>query len=435
MKKKLIFCLCIALSMIICFGSIPFSAYTYECDVKVTSAAVLVINTDTNTIVYDKNSNTARYASHLANIMTYIVARANIRNLDERITITDELLSLAQNSDTSIDRFLNHTLTFRDLFHYLIMTDGTDAAYILAHHVCDGDIDAFVKLMNQKALSLGCTKTRFSAPGVVLDASSVTTCNDMFKIYKTALDSPDFEEIAGTYLYIPEKYKNPALEFYTNNSIMKPKSPYYFKHIQNGKYGYDTVAKGNLIVQSSYKNVKYICIIMGAQSLNEHNAFTETKQLLTWTYTQLGNKEIIPSELVLDTVKVDATWGDAEINVVAGKDIVRTMPADFNGELLSFEFNSDGSKLKPPVFKGQSVGTGNVYYDGKLYEEINMVAQSSFGVGMVDDILSFIGAMFDQTFTNSDTQAQKHETPTQSKTKDEENTKPTQAQKPTQAVQ
>jgi len=439
MKKKLIFCLCIALSIIICFGSIPFSAYTYECDVKVTSAAVLVINTDTNTIVYDKNSNTARYASYLSNIMTYIVARANIRDLSERITITDELLNLAQNSDTSIDKFLNHTLTLKDLLHYLIMTNGTDAAHILAHYVCDGDIDAFVNLMNQKAKSLGCTKTKFSSPGGVLDASSVTTCKDMLKIYNCALDSPDFAEIAGTAVYMPEKYKNSDLEFYTNNSIMKPHSPYYFKHIKNGKYGYDRVAKGNIVVQSSYKNVKYICIIMGAQALNEHNAFTESKQLLTWTYTQLGNKEIIPGDLVLDTVQVDATWGVAEIGLVSGKDIVRTMPANFDGELLSFEFDSDSTKLKPPVFKGQSVGTGKIYYDGEFYEEINMVAESSFGVGMVDDMTSFLGVMFDSTFTQDSSNTahddNKKSTQPQSNTKTKPTSEPTQAETLTQAVQ
>ena len=51
MKKKLIFCICILLSIIMGLSAIPFSAYTYECSVDVTSAAVLVANLETDTFV------------------------------------------------------------------------------------------------------------------------------------------------------------------------------------------------------------------------------------------------------------------------------------------------------------------------------------------------------------------------------------------------
>ncbi len=446
MKKKLIFCLCIILSIIICMSTVPFSAYNYDCDVEITSSAVLVVNTDTGTVVYDKNSNVTRYSSYLSNIMTYIVARTNIADVNKRITITQDMLSLAENSDGSLKKFLNHTLTIKDLLYYLIMTDGTDAAYILADYVSNGDIDAFVELMNKKAVALGCTKTKFSAPGVKFDASQVTTCRDMLKIVQCALDTPDYKEIAGTATYMPEKYKNTALEFDTNNSIIKSKSPYYFKYIKNGKYGYDEVARGNIVAQSVYKDVTYICIILGADSLNEHNAFTETKQLLTWTYTKLGNKQIIAADDILATVSVDTAWGNTVIGLTAGKDITRTMPADFSLQKLTYEYNPNGA-LKPPVFEGQNVGTANVYYEGEFFEEIDLVSNSSYGVGIVDDMTDFIGTMFNQTFSQGqtdtdivqtedvtvDSTGSKEKSTVASQTKP--TTAPTQAVNSTQAVQ
>lgn len=401
MKKKLIFCICILLSIIMGLSSMPFSAYSYECSVDVTSAAVMIANVETDTVVYEKNIDTAHYMSYLSNLMTFIVAYTNTADINERIEITAEMINSIPNSDGTLDKYIDHTLTIKDLLYFIMMTNGNDACYILADYVSKGDVDAFVELMNKKARDLGCTKTKFSSPAGRNSATQFTTCSDLYKIVKCALDIPEYNKIASASTYMPDKYVNEKLTVTTNNSLLNKKSPYYFKHVKNGKYGADLTAKGNLVAVSKYSDVTYVCVILGSQLLSEHNAFTETKQLLTWAYTTLGNKKIIDSDDVLATVTASSAWGESEINLTTSSDVIKTVPAEFDSSLLEFEYNGTKS-VELPVFKGQNMGTANILYNGKLFDETDLVSNSSDGVSMLEDLESFLGSMYKATIIQTE---------------------------------
>ncbi len=416
MKKKLIFCVCIVLCAIICVSTIPFSAFTFDCDVQVTSAAVLVANLDTDTFVYEKNPNRARYMSYLSGIMTYIVARSNVSDLSAKVPIKRELLDSIEQSDNSIDIYAGKTLTVKDLMHYVLLTDSIDACYVLADYVSNGNVEAFVALMNKKAVELGCTKTKFSSPACVKNSSQYTTCNDMYKIIKCALGTPDYTEIASTPSYIPDGYKSKKLAIGNTNSMLRGTSPYYFKHIENGKYAQDDISKGNIVAVSEYSDVKYVCIIFGAQRSNEHNAFTETKQLLTWAYTQLGNKQLFAKDTVLESVTASTSWGETTIDLVTSDDIIRTMPADYDDTKIKYKFSSKSVKL--PVFEGQNMGVAQVYYEGKPFDEVDLVAGSSHGITMLGDLANFAGTMFNSTLNKpTEEPVQETQVPTEKPTK------------------
>ncbi len=405
MNKKLIFCLCIVLCIVMCISALPFSAYSYKCSVKITSDAVLVANLDTDTFVYEKNIDKKRYLSHMVNIMTFIVARNNIKDIEEVITIKQEVIDSIPNSDGTLDKYIDRTLKVKDLLYFIMLTDGHDAAYVLADYVSDGNIKAFVKLMNKKAKDLGCKNTKFVEPACVENATQVTSCADMYKIIKCALDTPDYEEIAGTRAYQPDGYKKKTLAVGTTNSLMVPDSPYYFKYIENGKYATDSVARGNVIAVSEYADVYYVCIIFGAQKQSEHNAFTETKRMLSWAYTQLGNKQIIAEDDVIATATAHSSWGSASINLVTGKNIVKTMPADLDMTKFSYRFD-DSRPINLPVFKGQNIGTAGVYYGDEHFDDVNLIASTSEGVSILEDLGSFAGSMFGKTFVSEVEQSQ-----------------------------
>ncbi|MBE6824144.1 MAG: D-alanyl-D-alanine carboxypeptidase [Ruminococcaceae bacterium] len=395
MKKKLIFCISLILCVILCASSIPFSAYSYECPVDVTSSAVLVANLETDTFVYERNISKKRYLSYLANIMTFIVARSIVSDVDEKVKIEQDVLDRIPNSDDTLDKYAGRTLTIKDLLHFIMLTDGHDASYVLANHV-SGTVSSFVRLMNKKARDLGCKGTKFVAPSCVQDKTQYTNCNDMYKIIKCALDTPDYIEIASTTHYQPDGYKKKSLAVSNTNSLLRENSPYYFKHVKNGKYATDSVARGNIVAVSEYSDVSYVCIVLGAQVVSEHNAFTETKQLLTWAYTSLDNKKIVSEDDVVATVTAGSSWGDTTIELITGKDIEKTLPADYDPKKLSFKYDS-AKKVELPVFEGQNMGTADVCYDSKPFETIDLISNSAEGISMLEDLSSLASAMIDKT--------------------------------------
>lgn len=398
MKKKLIFCICIVLTIIMCISAVPISANIYHTTVEITSAAALVVNLDTNTVVYEKNSTKSRYQSYLCNIMTYIIVYNNVHDIDKEIEIKEEVLNMVTNSDNTLRPYVGKTLSIKDLLHVLMMTNGTEAAYVLADYVTNGDIPAFVELMNKKAAALGCTKTKFSSVEAVFDTSQVTTCSDMFKIVNSALSTSYYHEVSSKATYIPQKYKETHTPFKNTNSMSNPQSPYYFKHVKSGKYGQDSVARANIVVTTEYNDTNYVCIIMGASNDSEHNAFTEAKQILSWAYKKLGDKQVLNKDSILKTTSAKSPWGEACVELTAGKDITRTVPVDYTSDKVTIEFDETYTAIAP-IFVGQNMGTAKLYYDGTFFEEINLVSKSSVGISMYSDLSGFFGAMVESTLS------------------------------------
>ncbi len=404
MKKKLIFCVCMMLTVILCASTIPFSAFSYDCPVETTAKAVLIANLDTDTFVYEKNSTGLRYLSYLSNMMTFIVARNNVKDINETVVIKKEVLDSIPNPDNALDKYVGKALSVEDLLHCIMLTNGKDASYVLADYVSKGKVENFVELMNKKARDLGCKKTKFSSPSAVLDKSQVSTCHDLYKIVKCALETPDYKEISGASEYTISAQKTPDKTIKTNISLLKTKSPYYFKYTKNGKYGVDKVARGNLVAVANYNNLDYVCIILGSQVSSEHNAFTEAKLFFSWVYLYLSNKQIISDSSVLKTVTVDTAWGETDIELTSGKDIVRSVPDTYTADMITVKVDKN-LEVKLPVFEGQNMGTANLYYDGEFYETIDLISNSSVGISMYGDITSFLGSMFDATLVSSQTES------------------------------
>lgn len=51
------------------------------------------------------------------------------------------------------------SMTAIDLLYSMMVPSGNDAAMVLADYIGEGNVDNFVKLMNEKAKELGCENT------------------------------------------------------------------------------------------------------------------------------------------------------------------------------------------------------------------------------------------------------------------------------------
>ena len=60
--------------MLILTSLIPAGAISYTNDVKTKTDSILLVNMDTDQVVFEKEADTKRYPASLTKIMTYIVA-------------------------------------------------------------------------------------------------------------------------------------------------------------------------------------------------------------------------------------------------------------------------------------------------------------------------------------------------------------------------
>ena len=116
------------------------------CAIDTSARCAILMDQDSNRVLYAKNIHEVRSVASISKIMTAIVAIESGK-LDDIVEVNEEILK-AYGSAIYIK--VGEKLTLRDLVYGLMLRSGNDAALAIANYVSE-DTDSFVKLMNDKA--------------------------------------------------------------------------------------------------------------------------------------------------------------------------------------------------------------------------------------------------------------------------------------------
>lgn len=205
-------------------------------------ASYVVMNSDTNQVIYSSNMNEKRLIASISKVMTAYVVINNV-SLDKIIEVTDEK-SLSHGS--SIYLSLGEKISVRDLLYGMMLRSGNDAATLLANYTFD-DYDRFIEEMNITAQKIGMNNTIFQNPTGLDDegTQNYSTAYDMALLTSRALKNKTFKEIFGTKSY---STKSNLKSFKWTN---KNKALFMYSNITGGKTGYTKKSKRTLITSAS----------------------------------------------------------------------------------------------------------------------------------------------------------------------------------------
>lgn len=165
------------------------------------AANVIIIDVEDNAVVAAKNAEEKAYPASTTKIMTLLVAVENLSNLNDTFTMTLDITDPLFVAEASVAGFLNgETITMEDMLYGTILPSGADAAMGLAIKIA-GSEEGFVKLMNNKAKSLGLKNTHFTNVSGLYDANHYTTAHDMAVILRTAMENDTCRKVLSTYQY------------------------------------------------------------------------------------------------------------------------------------------------------------------------------------------------------------------------------------------
>ena len=401
MKKKLNFVISFFLIFVILAGLFMIPAASYSNDVETSSKCIMLLNLDTDTACYSKTPDRKRYAAYLSEILTFIVAVQNTPDPEqEKVKVTEDFIAGLSYTDGCLDQYVDKTLTLKDLLAIMMFTSGSDAANLIADTVTGGDVERFVSLMNKKAADLGCSNSLFQSPGYSDSPNHRTTCNDLIRMYKVLAQYDLYQEIMEQRpSYTPEGLDEKKYAVTTQNSLMNSDSPYYFRYCTGGKFSYDPVGSANLVVTTTYRGKSYIFVAMNGLNTSEKNTFADARRMTTWAYLNLYDRKVIDSDDEITTYRATAVWGGYEVPLFAGSSAYKTLPMAYDKDLFTYKLNVP-KELKMPIFEGQIVGTAKVYYDGHKIDDINLIATSSEGVSLIDDVRHFGRAALDEIMVN-----------------------------------
>ncbi|MDL2259143.1 D-alanyl-D-alanine carboxypeptidase, partial [Eubacteriales bacterium OttesenSCG-928-K08] len=178
---------------------------------------VLLIEAETGTVLYEKNADMQAKPASTTKIMTCILALEN-GNLDDIVTVPSVTSS---GSTMGIRR--GEKMSLRSLIYGMMLVSGNDAAEAVAVHI-GGTKDDFVKMMNEKAQSLGMTGTNFVAPSGLEKEKHYTTARDFARLAQYAMyESPqknNFRIIVNTKTYTVKDSSSKVYELITTNRLL-----------------------------------------------------------------------------------------------------------------------------------------------------------------------------------------------------------------------
>ncbi len=378
---KRLLSVCIAL-FVIALTVTSVSALDYGCNVETVGDGIYLEELNTGIVVFEKNADVKMNPASTTKIMTYIIVSEKVSDFAAtKVEITEDALSTLdpESSVMGLKDHIGESFSIKDLLYGLMLPSGNDAALVLATYVGNGDISAFVDLMNAKASELGCTNTHFNNPHGLYDANHYSTPRDMATITKRALTVKDFSEISNTVKYTPEGFDKPIVT--TNYMIDKDghNGDYYYPYAKGIKTGFTDEAGRCLISTAEKDGYTYLCVDLGAAYTFEEDvnyAMKDSANLYDWAFGNISSQVVFPTTSVVANIAVDNTKDNTTLDLVPKDDIKALLPTGYKTELITTQADIPDS-VSAPVNQGSVIGTVDVYYDGTKIATAELCASAN----------------------------------------------------------
>ncbi len=323
--------------------------------VDVSAGGVMLMDARTHKVLYAKTAHEKLPMASTTKIMTAILA-IEAGNLDALVTVPQEAYGV---EGSSMYLRLGEQISMRDLLYGLMLVSGNDAAVAIAVHV-GGSVEGFAALMNAKAASLGAHNTHFVTPNGLPDPDHYTTAYDLALIACYAMQNETFREIVGTTYYqtttgeIARTVKN-------KNKIL-----WEYEGGNGVKTGYTMAAGKCLVFAAEREGMQLVGVV-----LNCPDMFPSAKRLLDYGFETYQQETLVAADERIARVRV--TGGKKNALEVAAKNDIIILVKDGDSTTVRTVVNLAGP-VEAPVEKGDVLGTLEVWEDGRVLAETELVA-------------------------------------------------------------
>ena len=328
MKKILLFILLLILP-------IYTSALTYP---TLHYKSALIYDMTDNKLLYELNTKEQRSIASLTKIVTTITALESIEDLQDEVTITNDMLSKVRWDASIAGLKAGQTYTYEDLLYASILPSGADATIGLAIST-SGSIDNFVKKMNDLKTKIGMTNSNFVNVHGLDEKGHYSTAEDIQKLLLYCLKNPKFKEIYTTkeYQLSTGKIVKSTVKT-TGTKIGKDTS-----RILGSKTGF-TLGAGlcmSAIINSD--NHEILIITLGATP-NTGNTYhvLDTLELINFIDTNYNIETISKKDTKILSIPISLSKQET-YDIKTTEDITKFLEKDYDKSLIKVEYTGKES--------------------------------------------------------------------------------------------
>lgn len=325
-----------------------------ETAVEVSAPSVILMETSTGTVIYEKDADTARPPASVTKIMTMLLIfdalEAGQIGLEDQVTVSEYAASMG-GSQVFLEP--GEVQTVDTMLKCIAVASANDACVAMAEYIC-GNEEEFVNRMNERAAGLGMENTHFvncnglDAEGHIISARDIALMSrELITKY------PQIHDYSMIWMEnITHTTKKGTSEFGLTNTNKLVRQYEYATGLKTGSTG---DAKFCVSATAEKNGIELIAVVMAAENSKER--FADAVKLLNYgfgrcqLYKDDSSDGLQPAKVengVEDTVDVRRAESFSYLN---------TDGANINGIERSIEMNQ---KIKAPVREGDIVG--NIIY-------------------------------------------------------------------------
>ncbi len=332
----------------------PLCVYAEDLNLAENAKSAILIEASTGEVLYNKNANERLAPASMTKIMSLILIMENIENgnlkWNDIVVVSKNAASMG---GSQIFLETNEMMSVEDLVKGICVASGNDATVAMAEKIA-GTEKAFVKLMNDKANSLGLKNTHFvNATG--LDAEGhYSSANDMAVMARELVKHQKILEFSSIYEDYLRKNTNNSFWLVNTNKLVK-----FYSYIDGLKTGFTSDAGYCLTATGKKKNMRLISVVMGEDSTEKRSA--DTLAMLDYGFNMYSVDTIVKHDKALGRLKVN--MGSSEyVDVVSKKDI--SVLNNSQKEKRKVIYDIKTNEITAPVKIGDEVGKIVVYENG-----------------------------------------------------------------------
>jgi len=235
------------------------------------SSVALVMDQDTNEILFGKNLQAVLPIASITKLMTALVVTEAGLPLDETLTVTQDDVDTEKGSHSRLA--VGTQLSRENMLHLALMSSENRAAHALGRNY-PGGLDAFVSAMNDKAQALGMVDTHYVEPtglssknqSSARDLATLVGAAHQYQIIRELSTSPEYQVAVGRH----------AMTFRSTNGLVR--SPSWDIGLQ--KTGYISEAGRCLVMQAQIAGRKLIMVFL--DSTGKYSRIGDAERVRRW---------------------------------------------------------------------------------------------------------------------------------------------------------
>ncbi len=289
----------------------------------------------------------------ITKLMTVLVALEHVKLSDE-VTVQG---SAAGVGESSINLRAGERLTVRDLVEAALIQSANDAAYALAAYAGGGDVEAFVREMNDKARALRLRDSHFVRPDGLDAPGEYSSAADVTRLARIAMREPTIRDVVR----LRTESIAGGRTLHTWNDLLGT-----FRGVFGVKTGHTGAAGWCEVAAVRKPGVTVYATILGSPSREQRNA--DLAALLRWGLSRYRVASVITQGRTYALAQ--AGYGRAPLELVTASRVRRAVRID--RPLVARVVATAAVKL--PVHAGDRLGVIRIYEGKRLLAARPLVA-------------------------------------------------------------